>query len=170
MFNPGDIVLQKNTLVNGVNYKDNKENRLSIVLFQDKEDDKCFVYSCPITNRIQKINNFSKNHLYIPYAILNEKKLCSVKLNSIYSYPIEEVKSMGINIGETILFKIYNALCRVEGENLKLSREDFKYIKEQVNIIVKRYEFNAKVKLKEEKKLRKQKRKEYKQMKIRGES
>ena len=34
MIKYGSIVLQKNTLVNKVNYKDNKENRFSVVLFE----------------------------------------------------------------------------------------------------------------------------------------
>ena len=38
MIKYGSIVLQKNTLVNKVNYKDNKENRFSVVLFEFKNN------------------------------------------------------------------------------------------------------------------------------------
>ena len=40
MFKPGDVVMQEKTMVNKVNFKDNKQNRLSIVLFSYEENNK----------------------------------------------------------------------------------------------------------------------------------
>lgn len=73
MIKPGDLVYQEKTIVNGKNYKDNKDNRLSVVLFTFFNDNIEYICSCPITNHIVTSKKTNSNFLYIPYEILNEK-------------------------------------------------------------------------------------------------
>lgn len=49
MLKSGDIVVQEFTMVNNKNYKDNKKNRLSVVVFKDITNGSV-VYTSPITN------------------------------------------------------------------------------------------------------------------------
>ena len=44
MLKSGDIVVQEFTMVNNKNYKDNKKNRLSVVVFEDVTENGSVVY------------------------------------------------------------------------------------------------------------------------------
>ena len=83
MFKPGDVVMQEKTMVNKVNFKDNKQNRLSIVLFSYEENNKLYYATVPVTNATRGTYNkiISKNHLYMPYSILNDTKFCCAKID-----------------------------------------------------------------------------------------
>lgn len=162
MFNPGCIVFQKNTLVNKNNYKDNKMNRLSVVLFEFKYNNEEYVCSCPITNHKQTIKNISKNSLYIPFQILSDQKYCSVKLDSVYFYPKKDITKTGLNLEEKTVLKIYNALLDLEINKFALSLEQCFILKENIKSIIINLEKNEKNRIKEEKRLKKLKRKELK--------
>lgn len=162
MFNPGDIVFQKNTLVNKKNFKDNKDNRLSVILFEIKINDKDYVCSCPITNHVQTIKNFKKNSIYIPFQILNDYKYCSIKIDSLYLYPVEEIKLSGLNLNEKTMLKIYDNILNLDNNETVFNLEELNIIKNNIEIIKNNLDKTQKKKLKEEKRLRKIKRKELK--------
>lgn len=163
MFNAGDIVLQKETMVNGKNCKDNKKDRLSVILFNIEIDDKKYVCSCPITNR--KIHLYSKpdKFLYIPYQILSDSKLCTVKLDSAFIYPEDEITFTGLKLNKETVLKLYNAILNLE---VDLNKEHYEIIKNNIRVLANKISEEEKRKIKEEKKLRKklrnEKRKEFK--------
>lgn len=163
MFNPGDIVYQKYTSVNKINNKDNKENRMSVILFEFLYNKEEYVCSCPITNHVQKINNFSNKFFYIPYQILNDKKYCSIKLDSINFYPKVDIKSIGLNLNYDTMLKVYNHLLDMDINLFSLDIEQCKILKDNIIKITKNMEMEEKKNKKEEKRLRKLKRKEAKQ-------
>ena len=135
MIKPGSIVLQKNTLINKINYKDNKTNRLSVVLFEFKKDNKDYICSCPITNRKQISKNVPKNLLFIPYEILNDNKLCCIKLDSVFFYPKNEISDTGLNLKEQTVLKIYNSLLDLDINDFALNLEQCKTLKDNIEII-----------------------------------
>lgn len=162
MIKYGSIVLQKKTLVNKVNYKDNKENRFSVVLFEFNLNNEEYVCSCPITNHVQTINNFSKNSLYIPFQILTDKKYCSVKLDSVYFYPKSEIIHTGFDLNNDTILKIYNNILDLDNNDLVLNSEQLNILKENIIKISKNIEKEQKRIKKENRKLKKQRTKELK--------
>lgn len=162
MIKYGSIVLQKNTLVNKVNYKDNKENRFSVVLFEFNLNNEEYVCSCPITNHIQTIKNFSKNSLYIPFQILTDKKYCSVKLDSVYFYPKKDITPTGLDLNNDTILKIYNRILDLDNNDLVINSEQLTILKENIIKISKNIEKEQKRIKKENRKLKKQKTKELK--------
>lgn len=162
MIKYGSIVLQKKTLVNKVNYKDNKENRFSVVLFEFNLNNEEYVCSCPITNHIQTIKNFSKNSLYIPFQILTDKKYCSVKLDSVYFYPKSEITHTGLDLNNDTILKIYNRILDLDSNDLVLNSEQLNILKENIIKISKNIEKEQKRIKKENRKLKKQRTKELK--------
>jgi len=166
MIHPGSIVLQKNTLVNKINFKDNKINRLSVVLFEFIYNNEEYICSCPITNHVQTINNFSKNYIYIPYQILDNKKYCSIKLDSVYFYPKKDITLTGLELNNNIVLKIYDKLMNIESDSISLTSEKLNILKENILNILKQKKKEEKRILKETKKLKKLKRKESKRNNI----
>lgn len=162
MIKYGSVVLQKSTLVNKVNYKDNKENRFSVVLFEFNLNNEKYVCSCPITNHKQTIKNFSRNFLYIPFQILTDTKYCSVKLDSVYFYPKKDIKPTGLDLNNDTVLKIYNSILNLEKDNLVLTSEQLNILKENIIKISKNIEKEQKRIKKENKKLKKQRTKELK--------
>lgn len=162
MIKYGSIVLQKKTLVNKVNYKDNKENRFSVVLFEFILNNEEYVCSCPITNHIQTMKNFSKNSLYIPFQILDDKKYCSVKLDSVYFYPKGDITETGLDLNNDTILKIYNKIIDLDSNDLVLNSEQLNILKENIIKISKNIEKEQKRIKKENKKLKKQRTKELK--------
>lgn len=155
MINPGDIVLQKKTLVNGKDFRDNKINRLSIVLFTFDFDGKEYVCSCAITNH--KPNKHNKNFFYIPHILEKHFKLCSIKLNSSFVYPIEDITKTEVTLDETIMLRIYEKLLvsdkLFDSYHYSILKENILNLKETIINNIKNEE-------KEEKMLRKQIRRE----------
>ena len=137
MIKNGSIVLQKNTLVNKVNYKDNKQNRFSVILFELELNNEEYVCSCPITNHIQSIKNYKKNFLYLPYQILSDKKYCSIKLDSVYFYPKKDIIKTGLELNNNIILKIYNAILNLDNEEFVLNIEQLNILKKNINKITK---------------------------------
>lgn len=134
MLKPGDIVTQTKTMINKVNFDDNKENRLSVVLFSyvDKNDE---LYYCtvPITNTTKNVYSklISQNHVYMPNAILNSTKLCCAKINSIYLYKNEDVKSTGLSLEKDLIYRIYNKILGLEVDEVR--QELYNFIKIMIN-------------------------------------
>ena len=137
MIKNGSIVLQKNTLVNKVNYKDNKQNRVSVILFELEQNNEEYVCSCPITNHIQSIKNYKKNFLYLPYQILSDKKYCSIKLDSVYFYPKKDIIKTGLELNNNIILKIYNAILNLDNEEFVLNIEQLNILNKNINKITK---------------------------------
>lgn len=159
MIKAGDLVYQEKTMINGINCKDNKENRLSVVLFTFFNNDIEYVCSCPITNHVVSSKGIDANFLYIPYEILTDKKLCAIKLNSAFNYPINEITSTGLNINKQTMLKLYDSILKL---NVIFNKEHYEFIKENLKVLSSNIENEEKTRLKEEKKLRKQLRKERK--------
>jgi len=150
MIKEGSIVLQKNTLVNKVNFKDNKQNRFSVVLFEFTLNNEEFVCSCPITNHVQTMKNFNKYSLYIPFQILTDKKLCSIKIDSVYFYPKKEITQTGLELNNETILKIYDILINIENNKVVLNSNELKILKNNI------LKISKKIKT-EQKKLKKKK-------------
>ena len=162
MFNLGDIVLQEKTLVNKKNYKDNKKNRLSVVLFNFIYNNKSYICTCPITNHQLKINNFSNKFLYIPYQILNDRKYCSIKLDSVNYYLSEEIKPTGLKLDINIMLKLYNKMLDLNINEFVFNLEECRILKENIIKTIESIKKEENKRIKEEKRLKKLKRKELK--------
>ena len=163
MLKPGDIVTQKNTMINKVNFNDNKENRLSIVLFSylDKNNE---LYYCtvPITNATRGVHPklISPNHVYMPSAILSTTKLCCAKIDSIYLYKDEIINSTGLSLEKNLLYRIYDKVLHLEVDEVQ--KELYNFIKIMINDIIAKEKNELKKAYKEKQKLKKLKRKELK--------
>ena len=133
MFKPGDVVMQEKTMVNKLNFKDNKQNRLSIVLFSYEENDKIYYATVPVTNASRGIYNkiISKNHLYMPYSILNDTKFCCAKIDSIYLYDENNLKKADISINERTLMLLFKKILTIEVEDYQ--KELYDFIKIMIN-------------------------------------
>ncbi|MBQ3021378.1 MAG: hypothetical protein IJD92_04045 [Bacilli bacterium] len=159
MIKAGDLVYQEKTMVNGINCKDNKNNRLSVVLFSFFNNDTEYICSCPITNHVINFRKVDPNFLYIPYQILSDKKLCAVKLDSAFIYPINEISETGLSLNNKVLLKLYDAILNLDNN---YNIDHYRFIKDNLRSLSNEIEFEEKAKLKEEIKLRKQLRKERK--------
>lgn len=133
MFKPGDVVMQEKTMVNKLNFKDNKQNRLSIVLFSYEENDKIYYATVPVTNASRGTYNkiISKNHLYMPYSILNDTKFCCAKIDSIYLYDENNLKKADISINERTLMLLFKKILTIEVEDYQ--KELYDFIKIMIN-------------------------------------
>ena len=163
MFKPGDVVMQEKTMVNKLNFKDNKKDRLSIVLFSFKENDKIYYATVPITN-ITKTNHYkilSNNYLYMPYSILNDTKLCCAKIDSIYLYGENSLTKTDININEHTLMILFKKILTIEVEDYQ--KELYDFIKIMINDHLDRCVSKEKQEKKKRLKERKAKRKILKQ-------
>lgn len=163
MLKPGEIVIQKKTMINKVNFKDNKENRLSIVLFSyiDKNND---LYYCtvPITNATSSIHSkiISPNFVYMPCAILSATKLCCAKIDSIYLYKDEIINSTGIILEKNLLYRIYDKVLQLEVNEVR--KELYDFIKIMITDQIDKEKKELKKAYKEKQRLKKLKKKELK--------
>lgn len=163
MLKPGDIVTQTKTMINKVNFDDNKENRLSIVLFSyiDKNNE---LYYCtvPITNATNNIYSkiVSQNHVYMPRAILSNTKLCCAKIDSIYLYKNKDVKSTGLSLEKDLIYRIYNKVLGLEVDEVR--QELYNFIKIMINDNIAREKRELKKEHKEKQKIKRLKSKELK--------
>lgn len=139
MFKPGDVVMQEKTMVNKLNFKDNKQNRLSIVLFSYEENNKLYYATVPVTNATRGTYNkiISKNHLYMPYSILNDTKFCCAKIDSIYLYDENNLTKTDININERTLMLLFKKILTIEVEDYQ--KELYDFIKIMINDHMDRY-------------------------------
>ena len=163
MLKPGEIITQKKTMINKVNFDDNKENRLSVVLFSyiDKNNE---LYYCtaPISNATRGIHSkiISPNHVYMPSAILSTTKLCCAKIDSTYLYKEENINSTGIFLEKDVLYRIYYAILHLEVDEVQ--KELYDFIKIIISDQIDKEEKELKKVYKEKQKLKKLKRKELK--------
>lgn len=163
MLKPGDIVTQKKTMINKVNFNDNKENRLSIVLFSylDKNNQ---LYYCtvPITNATKGVvpKLVSPNYIYMPFILLNNTKLCCAKINSIYLYKDEIVNSTGLSLEKDLLYRVYEGILRLKVDEIQ--QELYNFIKIMITDQIDKEKKELRRAYKEKQKLKKIKRKELK--------
>lgn len=122
MLKSGDIVVQDYTMVNNKNYKDNKECRLSVVLFEQTIDDESFVCTCPVTSGTETAMKQKDRYYSSPYLIFGEKKYSCIKLNSAHVYPRKIIHETGISLDrihiERIIEKIVDYAETDEQEEL----------------------------------------------------
>lgn len=158
MLNTGDIVLRKNLTFP-------KKDIMFVVLFSLWNNDKEYVCVCPITNTQRPKNNpkyFLRNYVYIPYEILNERKMCSIKINVAPIYETTELIPTGLKLRHEIILRIFNTIMALDLERPSLDKEHYEYIKNTIAFISKNLESSEKERIKEEKKARKARRKELK--------
>ena len=136
MFKSGDIVVQDRTMINNVNYKDNKATRLSVVLFETEIDGEIFVCTAPLTNNPKAALKYQDSYYYIPYLMYDERKYSCIKLNAANIYNPNIVHSTGIYLGRDHMNRIFSKLMDYpEPKNredlYKLIRENILSIKEK---------------------------------------
>ena len=136
MFKSGDIVVQDRTMMNNVNYKDNKATRLSVVLFETEIDGEIFVCTAPLTNNPKAALKYQDSYYYIPYLMYDERKYSCIKLNAANIYNPNIVHSTGIYLGRDHMNRIFSKLMDYpEPKNredlYKLIRENILSIKEK---------------------------------------
>ena len=137
MLKPGDVVTQKNTKFNKVNFKDNKSNRLSVVLFHYiDEEGKLYYCTAPITNATRGLHKkiISKNHYYMIYPILSSTKLCCVKLDSTNLYDANNVYHTSLNVGESMLYGIYKKILLIEPNEDEI--EFYNFVKGMISNVI----------------------------------
>lgn len=136
MFKSGDIVVQDRTMMNNVNYKDNKATRLSVFLFETEIDGEIFVCTAPLTNNPKAALKYQDSYYYIPYLMYDERKYSCIKLNAANIYNPNIVHSTGIYLGRDHMNRIFSKLMDYpEPKNredlYKLIRENILSIKEK---------------------------------------
>lgn len=140
MFSSGEIVVQDRTMINNVNYKDNKTTRLSVVLFETKIDGDVFVCTAPLTNNPKAALKYQDSYYYIPYLIYDERKYSCVKLNAANIYNHDLVHSTGIYLGKGHMNRIFSKLMdypepKNREELYKLIRENISSVKEKTRVL-----------------------------------
>lgn len=110
MIKPGDIVWQKNTMINNKNFKDNKDKRLSVVIFSEIIDGKGVVCTCPFTNSVGTAYRNPTEYYSNAFLVLGGRKLSCIKLNSVHLYPEADVYPLGIRVNDMQYESIRNKL------------------------------------------------------------
>lgn len=110
MIKPGDVVWQKNTMINNKNFKDNKDKRLSVVIFSEVIDGKGVVCTCPFTNSVGTAYRNPEEYYSNAFLVLGGRKLSCVKLNSVHLYPEADVYPLGIRVNDMQYESIRNKL------------------------------------------------------------
>lgn len=160
MLKTGDIVIEKQNL------EKNIKEKMFVVLFNFWHNDKEVVCLSPITNtKKPKYNTkyYLKNYVYIPYEILSNKRLCSVKINATPIYEASEVTPTGLKLRTEVMIRIFNGIMALDLDRPSLDKEHFEYIKNTITCLndeLSEIEIQRK---KEKKKLRKIRRRELKQ-------
>lgn len=158
MLKTGDIVLRRN-----LTFK--KKDILFIVLFNLWDNEKEYVCVCPITNTQKPKNNpkyFLKNYVYIPYEILNDKKMCSIKINVAPIYETSELSSTGLSLKPEIMLRIFNSIMDLDLNRPSLDKEHYEYIKNTITFISEDLKTFEEKRKKEEKKLKEVRKKQLK--------
>ncbi len=159
MLKTGDLVIEKQNLEKGI------KEKMFVVLFDFWYEDREFVCLSPITNtRKPKYNTkyFLKNYVYIPYEILNNKRLCSVKINATPIYEKSEVSSTGLRLRPEVMLRVFNTIMSLDLERPSLDREHYEYIKNTITILTDELVDTENQRKKEEKKSKNIRRKELK--------
>ena len=133
MLKSGDIVVQDRTMINNVNYKDNKKNRLSVVLFETTIDGESFICTVPLTNSPKAALKYKDSYYYFPYLIYDSKKYSCVKINSANIYPIDIVHSTGLSLDRNHMNRIFSKL--MEYSEPKNREELYKMIRDNISTI-----------------------------------
>lgn len=160
MLKTGDLVFEKSKSID----KSIKE-KMFVVLFNFWYSDKEFLCLCPITNtRKPKYNTkyFLKNYVYIPYEILDNQRLCSVKINATPIYEKSEVSSTGLKLRPEIMLRVFNTIMSLDLERPSLDKEHYEHIKNTITILTDELVDIENQRKKEEKKSRNIRRKELK--------
>lgn len=100
MIRPGDIVWQKKTMINNKNFKDNKDKRLSVVIFSEIIDGEAVVCTCPFTNSVGTACRNPTEYYSNAFLVLGGRKLSCIKLNSVHLYPEADVYPLGVCVND----------------------------------------------------------------------
>ena len=96
----GDIVWQEKTMINDKNYNDNKDCRVSVVIFSTQIDDEEIVCTCPLTNSVGTAQRKPDCYYSQSYLVLDGRKFSCVKLDSVRLYPASIVHTLGISVND----------------------------------------------------------------------
>lgn len=127
---PGDVVWQERTMVNGKNYKDNKDCRASIVIFTSQIDGEEVVCTCPLTNSVDTAKRNPDAYYSQSFLVLDGRKFSCVKLDSVHLYPASIVHTLGISVNNIQYDRITEKLL----EYLQNTNQDDLYSIVQQNI------------------------------------
>lgn len=126
----GDIVWQEKTMINDKNYNDNKDCRVSVVIFSTQIDDEEIVCTCPLTNSVGTAQRKPDCYYSQSYLVLDGKKFSCVKLDSVRLYPTSIVHTLGISVNDIQYDRITEKLL----EYLQNTNQDDLYSIIQQNI------------------------------------
>lgn len=133
MLKSGEIVVQEYTMINNKNYKDNKKNRLSVVVFEDVTENGNVVYTCPITNGVKTALYNKDKYCYFPFLVLDEVKYSCIKLDSLNKYSSDIVHTVGINLDDAHIELMFD---KILNSDFSTNRDDvFKEVKEKILLI-----------------------------------
>ena len=133
MLKSGEIVVQEYTMVNNKNYKDNKKNRLSVVVFEDVTENGSVVYTCPITNGVKTALYNKDKYCYFPFLVLDDVKYSCIKLDSLNRYSSDIVHPVGINLDDAHIELMFD---KILNSDFSTNRDDvFKEVKEKILLI-----------------------------------
>lgn len=161
MFNIGDIVIKKQTVVNG-RVEENNQRRLSVVLFTENLDGNEILCTCPITSTYKSAVKSPDNYCHIAYLIYDRKRLSMVKINDVSFCDVSGVTGTGLKVDNNQMTMIYNKINSFE------PAEELKYVYENIKDHISEINFSniEKSKKKEAKMLRKEKKRMAKRMDV----
>lgn len=132
MFEVGDIIIKKETIVNG-RVEKNNQRRLSVVLFSENIDGNEILCTCPIINNYKSAFKSPSNYCYIPYLIYDNKKLSTVKIDDISFCDTNGISATGLRLNADYMNKVYSKIN--DFESSESTRCLYDNIKEHISKI-----------------------------------
>lgn len=148
MLKSGDVVFQDNININ--NFKDNKVNRLSVVLFTIDIDNVSYACTCPITNSYRNAQKHPEKYYYSNFLLLGPTKLCCVKIDLAALYDIRTIHATGIRLDNNHIDGIFDKINDFKEE--KELSQFYNFVRENLDR-VKRDRIQEEKRIKKEAKL-----------------
>lgn len=144
MFEAGDIIIKKETIING-RIEKNNPRRLSVVLFSENIDGNEILCTCPIISNYKSSFKHPGNYCYVPYLIYDDKKLSTVKITDISFCDTDGVISAGLKLTAEDMSKVYNKIINFE------ATESTKYLYDNIKEHISKVNFFGVEKMKKRK-------------------
>lgn len=144
MFEAGDIIIKKETIING-RVEKNNTRRLSVVLFSENIDGNEILCTCPIISNYKSSFKHPGNYCYIPYLIYDDKKLSTVKITDISFCDTDGVISTGLKLAAEDMGKVYSKI-----NDYEVSESD-KYLYDNIKEHISKVNFSSFDKMKKRK-------------------
>jgi hypothetical protein len=162
MLKTGDVVWQNRTMINNVNYSDNKDMRLSVELFTTEIEGREYACTVPITNSVNSYKKSPKYYYHMPFLLLDDSKLSCVKLSAINLYSTDIMHSTSLTIGNDHIDRIFNKVKDMPYD--KKENRFYQFVYQNIDRVCLNKVREDKEKKQQAKLLRKQKRKESKKI------